>query len=244
MGALSRPEPLPPVAGDGQVQSEVLESLAGARRYRAWLSSLADRWLGDDPIEIGSGTGDYAEEWATRTGRFTASEADETRLTELTRRFAGDGRVIVRPLRVPVTEHASYSAVVAYNVLEHIPDDVAALRAFRDLIGPTGHVIILVPAFNLAMSAFDREIGHERRYRKATLRAAVEEAGFEVLRLRYVNMIGLPMWILGMRVLGRRPRAGALLWLFDRCVVPLMSRVERVFDPPFGQSVLVVARPR
>ena len=56
------------VTGDSKLQSEVLEDLSDARRYRRWLADLAQPFLGEDPIEIGSGTGDYALEWApTRT---------------------------------------------------------------------------------------------------------------------------------------------------------------------------------
>ena len=76
------------VTGDSQLQSEVLEDLSDARRYRRWLADLAQPFLGEDPIEIGSGTGDYALEWVPAVRRFTATEADESRFTALKVRFA------------------------------------------------------------------------------------------------------------------------------------------------------------
>ena len=45
------------IAGDQQVQSEVLEGLATAVNHRRWFVELAVPYLGDDPIEIGSGLG-------------------------------------------------------------------------------------------------------------------------------------------------------------------------------------------
>jgi hypothetical protein len=45
------------------VQSRVLEDLSKAVNYRRWLAGLAAPYLGDDPIEIGAGNGDYAVEW-------------------------------------------------------------------------------------------------------------------------------------------------------------------------------------
>lgn len=231
------------MAGDSALQSAVLEDLVQARNYRRWLVDLMAPHLGPDPLEVGSGLGHYAQDWAaTGLPRFTASEADPDRLADLRARFDGDPVVRVRELAVPVTETASHSAVVACNVLEHIPDDVAALRAFAGLVRPGGVVVLLVPAFPSAMSRFDLAIGHQRRYRARSLRAAVEAAGLQVERLHHVNAVGLLAWYVVVKVLGRRPSPGALLTAFDRLVVPVLRRLESRRPPPFGQSLLVVAR--
>src|SRR2546423_5353586 len=62
--------------GEAALQYRVLESLATARNYIAWLSSLARPYLGDDPLEIGSGAGDYAAaRLAAGAERLTVTEA-------------------------------------------------------------------------------------------------------------------------------------------------------------------------
>lgn len=233
----------PHLAGDTVLQSAVLEDLATAVNYRRWLAGLAQPWLGDDPLEIGSGLGDYAAEWATGGTSITASEADHSRLGALRRRFAGDSRVQVRELAVPIAERGGHSAVVALNVLEHIDDDVGALRAFAGLVRPGGRVVLVVPAFPMLYSRFDAEIGHARRYRRQTLTCALTAAGLTVERLHHVNAVGLVAWFVGMRLLGRRPADGPALRLFDR-VVPLLAAAERRRPPPFGQSLFAVASVR
>jgi SAM-dependent methyltransferase len=225
------------------LQDDVLEDLAEAVNYRRWLVDLALPHLGDDPLEVGSGRGDHAADWrAAGVPRVTVSEADAERLAGLRTRFAGDAGVVVRELALPVQVQASYSAVVAMNVLEHVEDDGQALAGLRGLLRPGGRVVLLVPAFPSAMSRFDRAIGHHRRYRAGPLRAAVEGAGFEVESLRHVNCAGLLGWYVAVRLLRGRPRAGLLLTAFDRGVVPWLRRVEARWAPPFGQSLLVVAR--
>jgi SAM-dependent methyltransferase len=225
------------------LQDEVLEDLAEAVNYRRWLVDLALPHLGDDPLEVGSGLGLYAADWrAAGVPRLTVSEADAGRLAALRTRFVDDPAVAVRELAVPVTEQASYSSVVAYNVLEHIEDDRGALVAFRDLVQPGGRVVVLVPAFPSAMSAFDRAIGHHRRYRKTSLRSVAESAGLEVEVLRHVNGLGLLGWYVVVKLLRGRPRAGVLLKRYDGAVVPLLRRLEALWEPPFGQSLLLVAR--
>jgi SAM-dependent methyltransferase len=230
------------VEGDSGLQSDVLEDLATARNYRRWLCSLGVPYFGDDVLEIGSGLGHYAADWADLGVRITASEADPDRLAHLRATFADDPRVAVRELAVPIRESAAYSTVVAYNVLEHIPDDVGALGTFRGLLRPGGAVVLIVPAFPAAMSRFDREIGHQRRYTRDSLATALRAAGLQVERCHYVNAPGLLAWYVGMRLLGGRPKEGPLLTVWDRVVAPIESRLERYVRVPFGQSVFAVAR--
>ena len=169
------------ITGDQRVQSRVLEGLATAVNHRRWFVELALPHLGDEPIEIGSGLGDYAMAWAPRFRHFTATEADAERLVVLKERLAGLSSVTVRELLLPTEETASYTGAVSYNVLEHIEDHVGALRSMARLVRPGGAVVLIVPAFQFAMSPADVATGHVRRYTKATLGAAIEAAGGEVI---------------------------------------------------------------
>lgn len=233
----------PGLLGDTALQSETLESLAAAVNYNRWLTSLATPFLGDSPIELGSGLGDYAQTWLdSGIPRITTTELDPRRLAELRVRFAGDPRVEVMSLDLQSPPRRAHSAFVAFNVLEHIPDQLAALRAAHTLLRPGGLVVMFVPAFELAMSRFDRQVGHVRRYTVGSLSAALSAAGLDVVDARYVNMAGLPAWFIGMRVLRMSPREGRLLSVWDRRVVPLARRWEAAHRVPFGQSVLGVAR--
>jgi SAM-dependent methyltransferase len=234
-----------PVAGTGEpaYQHRVLESLGSAQNYIAWLASLARPYLGGDPIEIGAGAGDYAAAWlADGVERVTLTEADPHLVGELRSRFEHDNRVLVRELDVMTSAEAEHSAVVAFNVLEHIEDDAGALRSARSLVRPGGAIVMLVPAFEFATSRFDLDIGHHRRYTKKTLGAAYRKAGIEVERLAYVNAPGLLGWIVAMKWFRRAPSEGILLRAWDHVVVPAARRLEAVKAPPFGQSLLAVGR--
>jgi SAM-dependent methyltransferase len=225
------------------LQHRVLEALEGARNYNEWVASLVLPHLGDDPLEIGSGTGTYAELWL-RLGvdRLTVSDLEPELVARLRERFAGDERVRVEQLDLLIAPPAEHSAVVALNVLEHVEDDVAGLRAAAGLVRPGGAVVVFVPAFPFAMSNFDRDIGHHRRYTLASARAAFARAGLTIEVLRYVNAPGLVAWTLGMRLLRMAPREGLVLQAWDRAVVPATRVLERHVRVPFGQSVLAVGR--
>lgn len=225
------------------LQHSVLEALESARNYNAWIASLALPYLGDDPLEIGSGTGTFAAEWLhAGLSTLTVSETDPDLVAALRKRFAGDVRISVRELDLLDTFPASHSAVVALNVLEHIADDVAGLRGAARLVRAGGAVVVFVPAFPFAMSRFDRAIGHYRRYTLETARKAFTEAGLAIEEARYVNVPGLIAWTIGMKLLRMSPREGAVLRSWDRAVVPAARGVERRWRPLFGQSLLVAAR--
>jgi len=230
------------IAGDQQVQSEVLEGLATAVNHRRWFVELAVPYLGDDPIEIGSGLGDYAIEWADRIPRLTATEADPERLVKLKERMVDHPGVSVREMLLPCEDSGHYSAAVSYNVLEHIEDHVGALRSIARLVRPGGAVVLIVPAFMFAMSPVDIATGHVRRYTKKTMRAALTEAGLEVERVQYANALGLLGYYVATSVFKLTPKEGAMVKVYDRLVLPATKAAESIVRPPFGQSVFAVAR--
>jgi 2-polyprenyl-3-methyl-5-hydroxy-6-metoxy-1,4-benzoquinol methylase len=230
------------ILGDQRVQSEVLEGLSMCINHRKWFVSFAVPYLGDHPIEVGAGLGDYAEEWLNHAPRMTAAEAEAERLIALKDRFADEPRMEVRELLLPDPEPGDYSAVVSYNVLEHIENDVEALASMRGLVRPGGHVVIVVPAFQWAMSPADVATGHVRRYTKKTMRAAMTAAGLEIIKLHYANTFGLIGYVLTTKILRLMPGPGKIVWIYDRFIAPLTRAAERLVTPPFGQSVVAIAR--
>jgi SAM-dependent methyltransferase len=230
------------ITGDQRIQSEVLEGLATAVNHRRWFVELALPYLGDNPIEIGSGLGDYALEWAEHLPRFTASEADPDRLVLLKERLADRTNIDVREMLLPTTDRGDYSSAVSYNVLEHIDDHVGALRSMSTLVRPGGRIILIVPAFMFAMSQVDIATGHVRRYTKKTMRAALTEAGLEIEKLHYANALGLIGYYGATSIFKLAPKEGPMVKLYDSLVLPVTKAAERLVKPPFGQSVFAVAR--
>jgi ubiquinone/menaquinone biosynthesis C-methylase UbiE len=230
------------VSGEQGLQTDTLDELTAAVNYRNVLVGLSVPWLGEHAVEIGSGNGDYASAWAEQGQRLTVTEALDSRLSMLRTRFSDNPLIDVEELWLPSDKEAAYSAAIAYNVLEHIEDDVGALASMRRLVRVGGHVVIIVPAFEIGMSDFDRKIGHFRRYRTSTVASRMRAAGLEPVTVRYVNFVGLAMWVLLVRCLRQPPRNSAALRLYDRLVVPVVAGLEAKVRFPFGQSVFAVGR--
>ena len=134
----------------------------------------------------------------------------------------------------------TFDTVVCSNVLEHVEDDGAALRAMRDLCVPGGHVILIIPAFQALYGAIDEAIGHYRRYTKPEITAKLAAAGMDVEHVSYFNSFGMFGWWLNAVVLRRRSVPGFQARVNDR-LTPLL-RIERKLKPPVGMSLLAVGR--
>jgi len=233
----------PEIRGSRQIQCEVLVALAECRNHRKWFAGFAEPYLGDSPIEIGSGLGDYAREWIPLVSSFTATDADPALLLELRKEMKTYPQVSVRQLTLPSAERAGHSCLIAYNVLEHIDDHIGALRSMARLVRPGGHVVLVCPAFPFAMSSVDIATGHVRRYTKRSMRAALASAGLEEVTVRYANSVGLLCYYAFTSLLKKTPAEGGTMTFYDRLVVPAVRSIERIIvRPPFGQSVLAIAR--
>jgi SAM-dependent methyltransferase len=82
---------------------------------------------------------------------------------------------------------------VALDVLEHIPDDVAAVREIARVLAPGGMLYVTVPAYRSLWSAHDVALMHQRRYVASEIQHLVTDAGLEMVRLTYTVSFFLPL---------------------------------------------------
>ena len=96
--------------------------------------------------------------------------------------------------RIPFVEH--FDVVGAFDVIEHIPDDVGALRAIHRAIKPGGGVLLTVPQHMVFWSRLDAETGHIRRYQGRELAEKARAAGFEILLdTSFMASLFLPQYV-------------------------------------------------
>lgn len=239
-----RTDPADVVAADVAL-TDALESLDDADNYRDWILDLAAPGLlgAQEVLEVGAGRGTFTAELA-RDAAVTAVELGSNAAAELRARFSGSTSVRIVEDDLSSLPDASFDAAFLSNVLEHIEDDVGALRTLAGVVRPGGSIIVFSPAFPLLYSTFDARIGHHHRYRLPELRRRFVAAGLDVVDSRYVNSVGFFSWLLLVRLLGVTPGNRSLVQVFDRRFVPVLRRVERRRRPPFGQSVLIIGRVR
>lgn len=163
----------------------------------AWLRyDLITRLLDDiGPIssilEIGCGQGAVGVRLAQRAP-YLGVEPDASSYAVAAERAAqlgGRARVLHGDSSL-VDRDEQFDLVCAFEVLEHIGDDIAALKEWSAYVRPGGHVMLSVPAWQARFSAMDKMVGHFRRYDPDVMLAALTEAGFTSPR---IELYGFPL---------------------------------------------------
>ena len=234
-----------PRVDESRYVGEELDTFARARNWKGYVSRLLDRYIRGDVLEVGAGIGTTTRAlWTSTATSWLCLEPDAA----LAARLAGlqlgaravTPEVVVGDLTAIAPERR-FDTILYIDVLEHIADDRGELvRAARHL-APGGRIVVLSPAFQWAFSAFDRAIGHERRYTARTL-AAVAPPACPRERLFYADSVGLLTSAVN-RVLLRRslPTVQQVL-LWDRVLVPLSRVVDPLVRRWVGRSVIGVFR--
>ncbi|MEN1957572.1 class I SAM-dependent methyltransferase [Luteimonas changyuni] len=145
------------------------------------LLRLLDRHGGSvrDYLEVGCGTGFVLSAVAARFPgwQVTGSEYLPGSLQFAGQRVPRAGLLRLDARALPFT--AAFDAIGAYDVLEHIDDDLLALRSLRQALRPGGIVVLSVPQHPWLWSRQDDAAHHVRRYARGELEGKLRETGFE-----------------------------------------------------------------
>ena len=141
-------------------------------------------------LEVGAGTGANLDTLRA-FGRVTAVEPDHFACDYISRHF--DVETVRTALPDGGIGLRDYDLIVALDVLEHIDDDLGALRSIHGMLKRRGRVIATVPAFQFLWSAHDEMLHHKRRYRVPELVSTMEEAGFRLVHRSYFNFLLFPV---------------------------------------------------
>ena len=192
-------------------------------------------------LDVGCGDGLFFDQ-LVRFGQVWGVESDVTLVPADSRHR---GRLHLGPFDSTFKPGRRFGLVLMLDVLEHLPDPVAALRKAADLLEPGGRVLITVPAFQVLWTSHDDLNHHFVRYRRRSLDPVVERAGLRMLSSRYCFQWLFPVK-LGVRVLERvgavsgNPATVPPEWL-NRTLLAL-TRVEQEtigrLGLPFGSSLL------
>ncbi|MCC5877423.1 MAG: glycosyltransferase [Candidatus Sumerlaeia bacterium] len=227
----------------GRKTLERLESYAGYSRL------ILDQFrphMGDRVLEFGSGMGSIGRLILDRE-RVVLTDYNEDYVAELKKQFGRLRHVSIHRMDItsPPAEliEETFDTVISSNVLEHIKDDMAALKGVYNLLQPGGRLVILVPAFNTLYSPLDKNLEHYRRYTKRMMTRRLREVGFEVEESWYWNMVGAVGWYVAGRVF-RQQTITDFNIILHRFIEPISRLVDSIAGKsrPFGLSLITIAR--
>ena len=141
----------------------------------------------------------------------------------------------------------TFDFIFALEVIEHIEDDLGAMRELYRILKPNGFLITTVPAFMFLWGSHDEKFGHFRRYTKSNFCRIAVRAGLTEQKSRYFKIL----FFLPLLLLRRFKKYTAIKaddyhkvnpfinWLFRKLInaeIPIISFI----DLPLGASLISV----
>ena len=219
---------------------------------------------GDKVLDLGCGFGRHAFEAARRGANVVALDAGRDEVDGVAATFAAmveagellDGSLHTAAvqgdaLHLPFPD-ATFDRVICSEVLEHIPDDVAAMAELARVLRPGGTMAVTVPRFgpeliNWALSDEYHNVpgGHIRIYRRLVLCERLRSVGLRVTGHHYAHGLHSPYWWLKCFVGttnddNKYVKAYHRLLVWDIMKAPRTTRyAERVLAPLIGKSIII-----
>lgn len=226
-----------------------LEAMSFAVNYHRWILEEFRPLLGKKAVEVGAGTGSFSELLLEEDlESLTLVEPSEMfdYLKQNISQIGTPTRINYHPAifarvheRIAADEQPD--SIIYVNVLEHIEDDAAELAMVYETLPKGGRCFIFVPALQTLYGEFDRKIGHFRRYTKNEIVEKCEAAGFKVAKSKYFDFAGIFPWYVKYKMLRSDSLESGAVALYDKMVVPVISRFEKYLPVPVGKNILVVA---
>ena len=226
---------------------------------------LFDIRYGHRVLDIGAGLGRHSFEALTRGARVVAADLDDVALKEVAQMGAamiaedqaplGATLDCIRAdaLHLPFEDH-SFDRIIASEVMEHIPDDEAAMRELHRILKPGGIVAVTVPrrwpeqiCWLLSNQYHSAAGGHVRIFSRTELESKLQRADLYPFHHHYAHALHSPYWWLKCAVGVDRDlpvtRAYHSFLVWDITKKPVVTRtLEKALDPVMGKSLVVYSR--
>lgn len=146
----------------------------------------------------------------------------------------------------------TFDIITLMDVLEHVPDDVSALKRITSLLNHRGIIFVTVPAYDFLWSGEDYASEHLRRYDKSKLQNVFQAAGVAIERISYFNTLLFPLQaavIYWQRLFQPEAMHGSNVkrlphWL-NTCLTRIFSleaKLLKISELPFGGSLMCWGR--
>ena len=223
------------------VGESTLEVIAEADKFNRWMYQTIKPYCKGKVLEIGRGIGNISSFFMEDEFEILLTDIRKGYCQKLEERFQ-DNPFFMGTEVVNLTDEdfdskfenhlGQYDTVFALNVVEHIYDDVLALKNCRKLLKEGGQLIILVPSYKQLYNRFDEELGHYRRYTKSMLSSVFLKNNFKIIHKQYFNFIGIFGWYVTGSILKKESIPGGQMRLYN-LLVPIFKRLP---PPPFEKS--------
>lgn len=200
--------------------------------YQLIRSSMAS---GGDVLEVGAGTGEFTARFHRDSLLIDCIEPEKAfhpLLGKVAREVYSD--ILSCPRK--------YDSIISINVLEHIQDDVSALKQLHGMLKDGGALLLYLPAHPFLFSQMDKRVGHYRRYSVNEIIGKLTAAGFSIADKKMVDTLGLFVsMVYKFFAIGDGTLTPGGMQLYDLVVSRPSKVIDKLFRWRIGRNVYIVA---
>jgi len=219
------------------MEIENLKNISKQENYVRWIYDLIKPHIKGNVLEVGAGVGALTKLIEKQNNVYSIDiKAYDSYYSK------------TKPKIFDITENPSglskkFDTIICTNVLEHIKEDVGAIKNMNKLLKKEGSLILLVPAFKTIYGKIDKANNHYRRYTKKEILDKIELSNLKVKLVKYHNFIGLIGWIYQNKIIKKGKHRMVDLDRFNR-FSPLFQKIESVIPPLVGLSIFLKCEKR
>ena len=190
-------------------------------------------------LEVGAGRGKIIEILSNDKSKFfTLLELDNNFYDYLIKNLQSEKIIVKNKKTTQIND--KFDTIIYLDVIEHIDKDEEELNNALRLLEKNSHLIIIVPAFQILFSEFDKNVGHYRRYHKKFFKDYAQKNSLEIKQLKYFDVLGFFIVFLS-KFIGltnsKRNKLGIKIWNF---LIPLSKFLDKIIFHSLGKSIICV----
>lgn len=221
-----------------------LDLFSNAINWKTYWRNQIYPYLGSNILDVGSGIGSNLELLWTNSSKWVCLEPDYrflSRIDNIRNKINAKDSVNIiggdlNSLSVP---KESFDTIIYIDVLEHILEDKKELLKATFYLKPSGHLVVLSPAFQFLYSPFDKAVGHYRRYTKKSLKN-ISPSNCKIIKSNYLDSVGCLASLMNKLFLRKSNPSISQINFWDKKIIPLSYLFDRLFLNSFGRSVYCV----
>jgi len=217
-----------------------LQYFDSSSNFRKYQYFLIKEFIGNNVLEVGPGSGNFAENYLLRKAQnLQLTEINNELFKKLSIKFKDNNKVKIYSKKIKDI-NTKFDTICYFDVLEHIDDHQSEIKSALNKLNKNGNLVIIVPAFNHLYSYYDKSVGHYRRYEKDFFKDYIKKNNLVCKKLFYFDSVGYFFLVLN-KLINMKSKSkvslGTLIWNF---LVPVSRVLDKIFFNKFGKSLICV----
>ena len=218
-----------------------LKFFDASKNFRNYQYNLVKDFIGKKILEVGPGTGNFAENFLlNKSENLYLAEINKNLALDLENKFKDNKNVNIISKKINEI-NISFDTICYFDVIEHIEFPEEELSEALNKLEKNGHLIVIVPAYNYLFSNYDKAVGHYKRYEKKFFIDYIKKNNLKCEKLIYFDSIGY-MFLLLNKIIRSKERSVGFATLIWNLLIPLSKLIDLITLNSFGKSLLCIMR--